>query len=139
MIRYSERIHSRSIEDFHSNSKDSVANNPTTNFSPSISKRSSSKVSRLVSLESSTSNLPLSSSQWVLAATIESLIAQLTSDLNYHRLLNFFLTCWTYISAVHLCHPFIYQLYWTLQPPSSSQVEKARRVVRVQTSVAIRY
>ncbi|KAJ6554514.1 hypothetical protein B0H19DRAFT_1153894 [Mycena capillaripes] len=75
----------------------------------------------------------------LVAATIERWIAQLTSDLSYDELLNFFLTYRTYISAVDLCHLLICRFHWALQQPSSTQDEMVRRVVRVRTFVAIRY
>ncbi|KAJ7153481.1 hypothetical protein C8R43DRAFT_1002180 [Mycena crocata] len=75
----------------------------------------------------------------LVAATIERWIAQLTSDLNYDELLNFFLTYRTYISAVDLCHLLICRFHWALQQPTSTQDEMVRRVVRVRTFVAIRY
>ncbi|KAJ7161005.1 hypothetical protein C8R46DRAFT_1164641 [Mycena filopes] len=75
----------------------------------------------------------------LVAATIERWIAQLTSDLNYDELLNFFLTYRTYISAVDLCHLLICRFHWALQQPASTQDETVRRVVRVRTFVAIRY
>lgn len=75
----------------------------------------------------------------LIAATIERWIAQLTSDLNYDELLDFFLTYRTYISAVDLCHLLICRFHWALQQPSSSQDETVRRIVRVRTFVAIRY
>ncbi|KAJ7454913.1 hypothetical protein B0H11DRAFT_1875011 [Mycena galericulata] len=75
----------------------------------------------------------------LVAATIERWIAQLTSDLNYDELLNFFLTYRTYISAVDLCHLLICRFHWALQQPTSTQDEVVRRVVRVRTFVAIRY
>jgi hypothetical protein len=75
----------------------------------------------------------------LVAATIERWIAQLTSDLNYDELLNFFLTYRTYISAVDLCHLLICRFHWALQQPLSPQDEVVRRVVRVRTFVAIRY
>ncbi|KAJ6531285.1 ras guanine nucleotide exchange factor domain-containing protein [Mycena capillaripes] len=75
----------------------------------------------------------------LVAATIERWIAQLTSDLSYDELLNFFLTYRTYFSAVDLCHLLICRFHWALQQPSSTQDEMVRRVVRARTFVAIRY
>ncbi|KAI6021905.1 hypothetical protein EDC04DRAFT_2901180 [Pisolithus marmoratus] len=46
-------------------------------------------------------------------STIERWIA-LTSKLNYDELLNLFLTCRTYISAVDLCHLLICRFHWSL-------------------------
>lgn len=75
----------------------------------------------------------------VVAATIERWIAQLTSELNYDELLNFFLTYRTYISAVDLCHLFICRFHWALAQHTSTHDEMVRRIVRVRTFVAIRY
>ncbi|KAJ7699366.1 hypothetical protein B0H17DRAFT_926723 [Mycena rosella] len=75
----------------------------------------------------------------LVAATIERWIAQLTSDLSYDELLNFFLTYRTYISAVDLCHLLICRFHWALQQAHTPQDEVVRRVVRVRTFVAIRY
>ncbi|KAG0706180.1 hypothetical protein DFH29DRAFT_846268 [Suillus ampliporus] len=71
----------------------------------------------------------------LIAATIERWIAQLTSDLDYDELLNFFLTYRTYISAVDLCHLLICRFHWAL----SGKDDMMRKIVRVRTFVAIRY
>ncbi|KAG2039064.1 hypothetical protein BDR03DRAFT_894502 [Suillus americanus] len=71
----------------------------------------------------------------LIAATIERWIAQLTSDLDYDELLNFFLTYRTYISAVDLCHLLICRFHWAL----SGKDDMIRKIVRVRTFVAIRY
>ena len=75
----------------------------------------------------------------VVAATIERWIAQLTSELNYDELLNFFLTYRTYITAVDLCHLLICRFHWALAQQLSPHDEMVRRIVRVRTFVAIRY
>ncbi|KAF9468282.1 hypothetical protein BDZ94DRAFT_1317952 [Collybia nuda] len=75
----------------------------------------------------------------IIAATIERWIAQLTSDLNYDELLDFFLTYRTYVSAVDLCHLLICRFHWALQPATSPRDERTRRIVRVRTFVAMRY
>jgi Gdp/GTP exchange factor required for growth at low temperatures len=80
-----------------------------------------------------------SSHRILAAATIERWIAQLTSDLNYDELLNFFLTYRTYISAVDLCHLLICRFHWALGKNNSAHDEMVRRIVRVRTFVAIRY
>lgn len=71
----------------------------------------------------------------LIAATIERWIAQLTSELDYDELLNFFLTYRTYISAVDLCHLLICRFHWAL----SGRDDMVRKIVRVRTFVAIRY
>jgi hypothetical protein len=75
----------------------------------------------------------------IIAATIERWIAQLTSDLNYEELLDFFLTYRSYVNAYDLCQLLICRFHWALQQHTSSEDEKVRRVVRVRTFVAIRY
>ena len=139
-VLWGETLPDRDVEDFSSASRDSLTENSTshTSFS-SLSRRRSSKVSRLKSPETSISQLPVVGQKVLLAATIERWIAQLTSDLNYDELLNFFLTYRTYISGVDLCHLLISRFHWALQKPSSRQDEKVRRIVRVRTFVAIRY
>lgn len=139
-VLWGETLPDRDMEDFSSASRDSLTENSTSNPSlSSISRRRSSKVSRLRSPEASTSQLPVLGQKVLLAATIERWIAQLTSDLNYDELLNFFLTYRTYISGVDLCHLLISRFHWALQKPSSRQDETVRRIVRVRTFVAIRY
>ncbi|KAF8970688.1 hypothetical protein BDZ97DRAFT_1694461 [Flammula alnicola] len=140
-VIWGETLPDQDLEDYHSTSRDSLTDLSQANLSSSsISKRRSSRVSRLKSPETSSSKLPPINGQKVLlAATIERWIAQLTSDLNYDELLNFFLTYRTYVSAVDLCHLLICRFHWALQQPSSLQDETVRRIVRVRTFVAIRY
>ena len=116
--------------DVHSTSRDSITSNP-------ISRRSS-KASRS-GRNSETSSIAGPAPRILLAATIERWIAQLTSDLNYDELLDFFLTYRTFISGVDLCHILIARFHWALQQPKNSQDESVRQVVRVRTFVAIRY
>lgn len=115
------------------------ASSPSGSLGRSI--RRSSKASKVKSQEP-TSLRPtsgLNTQRVLLAATIERWIAQLTSDLNYDELLDFFLTYRTYVSAVDLCNLLIARFHWALQKPSSQQDETIRRIVRVRTFVAIRY
>jgi len=79
------------------------------------------------------------SQKLLVAASIERWIAQLTSELNYDELLNFFLTYRTYISAVDLLHLLICRFHWALCEHTSDHDQKVRRIVRVRTFVAIRY
>lgn len=102
--------------------------------SSSLSRRRASKIK---AVESQTS---AGETQRVLiAATIERWIAQLTSDLNYDELLDFFLTYRTYISSVDLLHLLIARFHWALQQSTSLKNERVHRIVRVRTFVAIRY
>ncbi len=75
----------------------------------------------------------------IIAASIERWIAQLTSELNYDELLNFFLTYRTYVGAVDLCHLLICRFHWALQKTISNIDDTVRRIVRLRTFVAFRY
>ncbi|KAI6103929.1 hypothetical protein EDD16DRAFT_1715005 [Pisolithus croceorrhizus] len=107
--------------------------------SPSASRRGKSgDIPRLnVSTDDSTCNP--GSRRVIVAATIERWIAQLTSELNYDELLNFFLTYRTYISAVDLCHLLICRFHWSLSSHATKEDDHVRKIVRVRTFVAIRY
>lgn len=107
--------------------------------SPSASRRGKSgDVSRLnVSTDDPTCNP--GGRRVIIAATIERWIAQLTSELNYDELLNFFLTYRTYISAVDLCHLLICRFHWSLSSHATKEDDHVRKIVRVRTFVAIRY
>ncbi|KXN85240.1 Guanine nucleotide exchange factor LTE1 [Leucoagaricus sp. SymC.cos] len=121
--------------DDHSVSRDSY-----TDGSVSTSSRRRSKAkSRPSDASRSSHSKGSAGSKVLLAATIERWIAQLTSDLNYDELLNFFLTYRTYVTAIDLCQLLICRFHWALQKPVSSADEKVRRIVRVRTFVAIRY
>ncbi|KAG6879641.1 hypothetical protein C0992_000276 [Termitomyces sp. T32_za158] len=102
--------------------------------SSSLSRRRASKIK---AVESPT--LVGETQKVVIAATIERWIAQLTSDLNYDELLDFFLTYRTYISSVDLLHLLIARFHWALQQSTSLKNERVHRIVRVRTFVAIRY
>ncbi|KAJ4480920.1 hypothetical protein J3R30DRAFT_3287494 [Lentinula aciculospora] len=113
---------------------------------------------------SSTVNVNLGSDdgsekRMLLAATIERWLAQLTSDLDYDELLNFFLTYRTYISALDLARLLMSRFCWALGsmrpeissftttptstiPNISTDVnhdDVVRRIVRVRTFVAFKY
>lgn len=127
--------------DDHSNSHDSLTDLSASVPASSMSRKRSTKSAKAKAPEPSSVLLStVGNAQKVLvAATIERWIAQLTSDLNYDELLDFFLTYRTYISAVDLCHLLICRFHWALQQPSSAHDETVRRIVRVRTFVAIRY
>jgi hypothetical protein len=134
-VLWGETLPDQDVEDFYATSRDSLSN-PSLS---SASKRRSAKVSRLRSPEASVAKPPVAGQKILLAATIERWIAQLTSDLNYDELLNFFLTYRTYLNPVDLCHLLISRFHWALQKHTSRQDETVRRIVRVRTFVAIRY
>lgn len=143
-VIWGESLDQDGDDEYRSASRDSLADFSSSNPSSTVSSRKSSRMSRLRSPEpsSSSSRLPAPGGQRaLLAATIERWIAQLTSEMNYDELLNFFLTYRTYISAVDLCHLLISRFHWALQQPAkpSVQDETVRRIVRVRTFVAIRY
>lgn len=123
--------------DDHSVSRDSITDG-SVGGSSSLSKRRSKAKGR-PSDASRTSRGSGPPPKVLLAATIERWIAQLTSDLNYDELLNFFLTYRTYVTAIDLCQLLICRFHWALQKPVSADDEKVRRIVRVRTFVAIRY
>ncbi|KIY67631.1 ras GEF [Cylindrobasidium torrendii FP15055 ss-10] len=83
--------------------------------------------------------IPPRTQKIIIAASIERWIAQLTSELNYDELLDFFLTYRTYIGSVDLCHLLICRFHWALQKTSSPQDDLVRRIVRLRTFVAFRY
>jgi hypothetical protein len=122
-------------DDYYSSTRGSP-----TDISPSVqhstlSRRRSGRTSRSKQSDASSRLVQ----RLMLAATIERWIAQLTSDLNYDELLNFFLTYRSYVSAVDLCHLLICRFHWTLQNAASRDDEAVHRIVRVRTFVAIRY
>ena len=129
-------------DDHHSSTRDSLTelSSPIPLSTATLSRRST-KTSRSKHSDTSSSRLAPSDGgqRLLLAATIERWIAQLTSDLNYDELLNFFLTYRSYVSAVDLCHLLICRFHWTLQKPASRDDEAVHRIVRVRTFVAIRY
>ncbi|KAG6866328.1 hypothetical protein C0991_005795 [Blastosporella zonata] len=106
--------------------------------SSSLSRRRASKA-KAVEASSSRASVMGETEKVLIAATIERWIAQLTSDLNYDELLDFFLTYRTYISSVDLCHLLIARFHWALQKSTSLKDERIHRIVRVRTFVAIRY
>ncbi|KAJ3981288.1 hypothetical protein F5890DRAFT_1417977 [Lentinula detonsa] len=88
----------------------------------------------------------------LLAATIERWLAQLTSELDYDELLNFFLTYRTYVSALDLARLLMTRFCWALgMRPDGSPIitsniindvnhdDVVRRIVRVRTFVAFKY
>ena len=75
----------------------------------------------------------------IVAATIERWIAQLTSELNYVELLDFFLTYRVYIRPIDLCQLLICRFHWALEKSQSSQDDTVRKIVRVRTFIAFRY
>ena len=134
-VIWGEYLPEQDFDDYYSSSCDSL-----TDMAATLSRKGSSRTSRLRSPGASSRSVRQDIGQRVLlAATIERWLAQLTSDLNYDELLNFFLTYRTYLSAVDLCHLLICRFQWALQKTSSKEHEAVHRIVRVRTFVAIRY
>ncbi|SCZ99861.1 BZ3501_MvSof-1269-A2-R1_Chr12-3g03548 [Microbotryum saponariae] len=75
----------------------------------------------------------------LMAATVERLVAELTSKIEVELLASFFLTYRTFLQPVHLLQAFTTRFDWAMQPPSSPADDAARRIVRVRTFVVIRY
>lgn len=75
----------------------------------------------------------------IIAATPERWLAQLTSNLNYEELLNFFLTYRHYLTSLDLLHMLISRFHWSLGQHTDGHDEMVRRIVRVRTFVAMRY
>jgi len=128
-------------DDYNSGTRDSPTETSSSVPLSTLSRRRSSKASTSkLSDPPPPPPAPQEDGQRVLlAATIERWIAQLTSDMDYDELLNFFLTYRSYISSVDLCHLLICRFHWTLQKASSREDEAVHRIVRVRTFVAIRY
>lgn len=122
-------------------SQESLTDLSSSAHSSNISRKRSARASKAKSPEPPNAQVTAGqgTQKILVAATIERWIAQLTSDLNYDELLNFFLTYRTYIGSVDLCHLLICRFHWALQKPSSSSDEMVRRIVRVRTFVAFRY
>jgi hypothetical protein len=120
-------------------SQGSLAELSSSAHSSNLSKKKGSRTSKAPEIPTLRLSTGESTQKVLVAATIERWIAQLTSDLNYDELLNFFLTYRTYITAVDLCHLLICRFHWALKQHSSSHDEIVQRIVRVRTFVAIRY
>ena len=119
----------------------SISQGSLTDLSSSIHSSTASRKRsiRSQSHESASVRQPSTMQKVIVAATIERWIGQLTSELNYDELLNFFLTYRTYITSIDLCHLLICRFHWALGRASSPHDERVRRIVRVRTFVAIRY
>ncbi|KDQ17002.1 hypothetical protein BOTBODRAFT_222502 [Botryobasidium botryosum FD-172 SS1] len=119
---------------------DSAANANAVSASEASLARKKSLKSSVSSSVSEVASSPVSPAKKViLAASIERWIAQLTSEIDYDELLNFFLAYRAYISSVDLCHLLICRFHWALEPTGTSQDDTVRKIVRVRTFIAIRY
>ncbi|GAA5911341.1 mitotic regulator LTE1 [Sporobolomyces salmoneus] len=75
----------------------------------------------------------------LMAATVERLIAELTSQISVELLSDFFLTFRHYLSPLDLLHLLLTRFDWAMSPSSTVEDDALRRVVRVRTFVVIRY
>ncbi|GAA5861991.1 hypothetical protein JCM8547_001550 [Rhodosporidiobolus lusitaniae] len=80
----------------------------------------------------------------LMAATVERLVAELTSQISAELLPFFFLTYRHFLAPLDLLRLLLTRFDWTLLPPSSSsppspEDEATRRIVRVRTFVVLRY
>lgn len=139
------------------NGSSSIPSKPTLGSSTSTSSPPLSSTNMLTSMALKTMS-PLGDegegpTRILLAATIERWLAQLTSDLDYDELLNFFLTYRTYVGALDLARLLIARFCWALGSASATknrrnasisisdvdQDDITRRIVRVRTFVAFKY
>ncbi|GAA5960922.1 hypothetical protein JCM3765_007540 [Sporobolomyces pararoseus] len=75
----------------------------------------------------------------LMAATVERLVAELTSQISVELLSDFFLTYRHYLSPLDLLHLLLTRFDWAMLPSTSSEDDALRRVVRVRTFVVLRY
>ncbi|BGP43229.1 Guanine nucleotide exchange factor lte1 [Rhodotorula kratochvilovae] len=75
----------------------------------------------------------------LMAATVERLVAELTSQIAPDLLADFFLTYRHYLAPLSLLHLLIARFEWAMQPALSAEDDALRRVVRVRTFVVVRY
>ncbi|GJN93811.1 hypothetical protein Rhopal_006869-T1 [Rhodotorula paludigena] len=75
----------------------------------------------------------------LMAATVERLVAELTSQIAPALLRDFFLTFRHFLAPLDLLHLLVARFTWAMQPPLSSADDALRRVVRVRTFVVLRY
>ncbi|GAA6014526.1 hypothetical protein JCM10207_001635 [Rhodosporidiobolus poonsookiae] len=84
----------------------------------------------------------------LMAATVERLVAELTSEISAELLDDFFLTYRHYLAPLDLLHLLITRFEWAMTPPSpslalsvaaASKDDATRRIVRVRTFVVLRF
>jgi len=138
-------------QDHHSSPGSSAAGSPATTSSRrwSFSARGgggrdsgSGYASPATSVRDSVGSNPSNSSQSqriLMAATVERLIAELTSQISVELLSDFFLTYRHYLSPLDLLHLLLTRFDWAMYPSNTSEDDALRRVVRVRTFVVLRY
>ncbi|GAA6007575.1 hypothetical protein JCM11491_004212 [Sporobolomyces phaffii] len=75
----------------------------------------------------------------LMAATVERVVAELTSEISVELLSDFFLTYRHYLAPLDLLHLLVTRFDWAMLPATSSEDDALRRVVRVRTFVVVRY
>ncbi|KAH8917978.1 ras GEF [Atractiella rhizophila] len=93
---------------------------------------------------SSDSSLPSiaashSTERVLMAATLERVVAEITSKMNSDLLTDWFLTYRCITTPLQLLKLFILRFRWAMMEPSSPEDDSARRIARVRTFVVIRY
>ncbi|KAK4051488.1 Guanine nucleotide exchange factor lte1 [Microbotryomycetes sp. JL221] len=75
----------------------------------------------------------------LMAATVERLIAELTSKIDAELLVTFFLTFRVYLTPLELMHSLIARFTWAMQGDDTPEGEGHKRIVRVRTFVVLRH
>jgi GDP/GTP exchange factor required for growth at low temperature len=78
-------------------------------------------------------------SRLIRAATVERLVAELTSKIELDLLTGFFLTYRSFVRPVDLCKLLVARFTWAMSPTSSPEDDAGRRIVRVRTFVVLRH
>lgn len=117
----------------------SASGSPATTYSKrwSLRDRSSPATSLRESLGSVSEARP--PRRVLMAATIERLVAELTSKISSELLTNFFLTFRSFMRSLDLLHLLTTRFDWAMQPASSLEDDAGRRIVRVRTFVVLRH
>lgn len=103
--------------------------------SPATSIRDS--ISSIVGLSPATARTP--STKVLMAATVEGLVAELTSKIEVELLSGFFLTYRSFVRPLDLLRLLITRFEWAMQETNSPEDEAGRRIVRVRTFVVLRH
>ncbi|KAK4049988.1 Guanine nucleotide exchange factor lte1 [Microbotryomycetes sp. JL201] len=75
----------------------------------------------------------------LMAATIERLVAELTSKIDAELLVTFFLTFRSYLEPMDLMRLLITRFSWAIQHDDTPEGDAERRIVRVRTFVVLRH
>lgn len=131
----------RSVAEMDLNPPHSAGGSPATSSSTrwSINNRSSPATSIRESVNSLGASSPRPPQRILLAATVERLIAELTSQISTELLINFFLTFRSFLRPIDLLHSLTTRFDWAMQPPADPEDDASRRIVRVRTFVVLRH